>query len=216
MIDHIVNPPIPVELSAVLVGGLSGAAFAVRKNFVITGVIVLAISTGLGGGMVRDVLLGQIPVALLYYRYLLTVLIAIAIGFFFTRAVHHAQPVLNVVDALGLGLFAVIGAQKALNAGLPMLSAIFLGAITSTGGWALRDVLSGETPELVLPGPIYGLAALLGSITYVLLVAGLGTSKLLAEGITLFMTVIVRLLALKKGINAPFPVDLIPKRPKKK
>ena len=199
MTSPVENPPAFIELMTVLVGGLSGAVFAVEKKFVVSGVVVLAISTGLGGGIIRDVLLADIPAALTDYQYLLTALVAAALGYFFTRVVQSAQTGLMVFDAVGLGLFAVIGAQKALTVHLPVGSAIFLGTIASTGGWVLRDILSGDTPELVQPGPLYGLVALVASATYVLGVVLVGLPPLAAEVLTITMTLIVRLLVVKRG-----------------
>ncbi len=94
--------------------------------------------------------------------------------------------------------YAVIGAQKALTVNLLVGSAIFLGTIASTGGWVLRDILSGDTPELVQPGPLYGLVALVGSATYVLGSVYTPLTQLEAEGLTIAVTLTVRVLVVKR------------------
>ena len=91
--------------------------------------------------------------------------------------------------------YAVIGAQKALTVNLLVGSAIFLGTIASTGGWVLRDILSGDTPELVQPGPLYGLV---GSATYVLGSVYTPLTQLEAEGLTIAVTLTVRVLVVKR------------------
>ena len=105
MANPVENQPAIIELATVLVGGLSGAAFAVNRKFVASGVVVLAISTGLGGGMIRDIFFAVIPAALTDPQYLMTALVAAVLGYFFTHAVHSLQWWLMVLDAVGLGLF---------------------------------------------------------------------------------------------------------------
>ena len=101
---------------AVFLGGLSGAIFAVQRKFAITGVLAIAIATGLGGGIIRDLLLGRIPVALTDPTYLPLVVVAAFIGFFFASLVHRGRLLLDILDPIWMGLFAVIGAQQTLNA----------------------------------------------------------------------------------------------------
>ena len=181
----VVAPPLAISLTAVFLGGLSGAIFAVQRKFAITGVLTIAIATGLGGGIIRDLLLGRTPVALTDPTYLPLVVGAAFVGFFFASLVHRGELVLNILDPIWMGLFAVIGAQQTLNAGLGSFAAILVGCISAFGGAVLRDLLAGETPQLVLPGPINYLAAILGAIIYVGMVEWAGIDKVVSEWVTI-------------------------------
>ena len=139
---------------------LSGAALAVQKRFDIFGVLFLAFVTAVTGGVVRDVLIGAVPpVAIAHWR---AFAIAVAgglvtfIGYPLVSALK--RPVL-LLDAIGLGLFAVTGAEKALVYGIDPVMAAVLGMLTGIGGGMMRDVLAGEVPS-VLRTDIYAVAAL--------------------------------------------------------
>ena len=158
--------------------------------------------------MVRDVLLNLEPVALTNPKYLPTVLAAAIIGFFFASLVHRWQLMLDILDPIWMGLFAVIGAQKALNADYTSWAAILVGCVTAFGGAVIRDLLAGETPQLVLPGPVNYLAAITGSVLYVAMVVWIGVDKEVSEWTTIAVVFGLRMLALRYGIRAPEPVDL--------
>ena len=116
LVGAVTAPPLAISLTAVFLGGLSGAIFAVQRKFAVTGVLAIAIATGLGGGIIRDLLLGRTPVALTDPTYLPLVVVAAFIGFFFASLVHRGELFLNILDPIWMGLFAVIGAQQTLNA----------------------------------------------------------------------------------------------------
>jgi len=208
LVGGVVQPPLAIDLTAVFLAGLTGAVFAVQRKFAISGVFALAIVTGLGGGILRDIMLNTPPVALTNPRYLPTVFAAGAVGFFFASLVHRWRLMLDVLDPIWMGLFAVIGAQMALNTGQTPFAAILIGCVTAFGGGVLRDVLAGDTPQLVLPGPINYFAAIIGSILYVTLVSWLSVPESWAEWATILMVFGLRMLALRFGLRAPEPVDL--------
>ena len=208
LVGAVVEPPLAISLTAVFLGGLSGAIFAVQRKFAVTGVLAIAIATGLGGGMIRDLLLGHTPVALTDPTYLPLVVGAAFIGFFFASLVHRGELFLNILDPIWMGLFAVIGAQQTINAGLGSFAAILVGCISAFGGAVLRDLLAGETPQLVLPGPINYLAAILGAIIYVGMVQWAHIDKVISEWVTIAIVFGLRMLALRYGIKAPEPVDV--------
>src|SRR5215207_4354142 len=133
-----------IELAAVLVSALSGAFLAAKGHeFDVGGVSALALVAGLGGGIIRDVLLGQgAPAALRDERYLIAVLAATGLGFYFAGTLNQFQGLLIVLDAAALGLYSVVGADKADQAGLPAITAVLLGTITGVGGGIIRDLLS--------------------------------------------------------------------------
>jgi uncharacterized membrane protein YeiH len=211
LLGAVVRPPTVIDLTAVFLAGLSGAVFAVQRKFAVTGVLALAIATGLGGGMIRDVLIGKAPVALTNPRYLATVLVATVAGFFFASVVHRLQLALDVLDPIWMGLFAVIGAQKALNHGFSPWGAVLVGCVAAFGGAVVRDLLAGDVPQLVLPGPVNYTAAIIGSVLYVTLVRGADIDKTIAQWSTIVVVFALRMVALRFGLKAPEPVD-VPRR----
>jgi uncharacterized membrane protein YeiH len=157
-----------LDLIGIFAFALSGALDGVRKHLDFFGVVVIAVATALGGGLVRDVLLGVTPPAAMQdWRYLLVPLPAALVAFRRSdRVVRAAEPLL-VVDALGLGLFGVAGTRKALDLGLSGIASIGVGVITAVGGGILRDVLLREIPRTLRPSEPYGLAAMAGAVVVV-------------------------------------------------
>ena len=141
---------------------------AVRKDLDVFAVLVLAGVTGLGGGFIRDLLIGAVPpAALADWRYLLVPVVAGVVTFYFHPALGRAERVINVLDAAGLSLFCVTGALKALDYGLGPVPAALLGMVTGIGGGMSRDVLAGRVP-LVFRGELYATPALVGALVAVL------------------------------------------------
>ena len=201
--------PLYLDLTAVFLGGLAGSLHAARRGFAVTGVVALAVAAGLGGGILRDLLLQNgPPVALTQPAYLPTVAVAAGIGFFFGSLVGHLRKPIIVMDAVWLGLYAVVGSQKALAAGLSGFSSILVGVVAATGGSVLMDVLAGETPELVRPGPIGHFGAIIGAVVYVAMVKWIGVPTTAAMLATVALVFIIRVAALQFGIQAPTPLDI--------
>lgn len=207
----VVNPPLWIELSAIVAGALSGAVFAARRGLDLVGVLAIALVVGLGGGMIRDILLASVPAALTDPAYLVAVIGAAVVGAFFASAVSILRWPMIGVDSLSLGLFAVIGTQKALSSGLPPASAILLGVITGIGGSLLRDLFIGVTPpEAFQRGSPYASVAALAALVYVVLVRELSVAKLTAEIVAIAVVLLVRSAAIWRGWTTPGPVDLTP------
>lgn len=203
----IVVPPV-WELLAVFVGALSGGLAAVEKRFDAAGLVVLAIVTGMGGGIVRDVLLQRYGIAALHdNRYLFTALVAAFAAFFFAGIGRRLAKPMLYIDALSLGLFAVVGADKALRAGMTILPAIMLGVVTAVGGGLLRDLLSHKETQILLPGGWYAAAAAVGSSTFVLLVMWLNVVKDVASVAAIAVVVLLRVASLWLGWQTPTPRD---------
>jgi len=158
-----------VDLAGTLLFAIEGASAAIAGKLDLLGVMVLAFATALGGGIIRDVLIGSVPPnALRDWRYSATAFIGASITFFlngFVRAI-PAQ-VITVLDAAGLSLFAVAGVEKALLFDMPPLIAVLLGGITGVGGGTIRDVLLAKIPS-VLRADVYATAALAGSAVVVI------------------------------------------------
>jgi uncharacterized membrane protein YeiH len=151
-----------LNLIGTFVFGLSGGLAAVRALLDVFGVVVLAAVVGLAGGVIRDLLIGTPPETFRDWRYLAAAGAAGLLCFVAGPALHRIQPGVQVFDAMGLAVFCVTGASKALEFGLGPVQAVILGAITGIGGGMLRDVLLGETPT-VLRHELYAIPALLGA-----------------------------------------------------
>ncbi|TQL69105.1 putative membrane protein YeiH [Nocardioides albertanoniae] len=155
---------ITLDLAGCFVFALSGGLVAVRKELDIFGVVVLACVTGLGGGFLRDMAIGATPVAALSdWRYLVVPMCAGLLTFFFHPALGRLGPLINVFDALGLGLFVIAGALKALDYGLSPLAAAIMGLATGVGGGVIRDVLAGLVPVILRRSVFYAIPGFAGA-----------------------------------------------------
>lgn len=193
-----------LDLGGVFVFALSGALVGVRQALDLFGVIVLAGATGLGGGLLRDVLIGDVPpVALTDWRYLVVPVVAGVVAFVAHPAVRRMERLITVSDAGGLALFCVAGALKAYDAGLSVLAAALLGMVTGIGGGMIRDVLAGRVP-VVFGGELYATPALAGAAV----AAGgsaLGLPLLAVAPAGAAVCLVWRLLAVWRRWQAPLP-----------
>lgn len=157
-----------LDLVGIAVFGVSGALAGVDKNLDLFGVLFLSVATAVGGGFMRDALIGSTPAAALSdWRYLVVPLIVGLIVFFVHPAVARLSRIFLLVDAAGLGLFSVAGARKALDFSVPPVGAVGIGMLTAIGGGIIRDVLVREIPT-VLHREIYATAALLAAVLVVI------------------------------------------------
>lgn len=158
----------------------------------------------------RDVLISNGPPLVIKFEiYLITILSATFIGMFFGTLIERLQKVIWHVDAFSLGFFTIAGMQLAFLNNLSALPALFLGIITATGGGLLRDVLSRETPILLLPGHPHTLASLFGGIVYIILIRLFGFEIFLSETIGVVSTYILKLIAFKYDLIVPTPPDVM-------
>lgn len=198
-----------VELTAVAVGAVSGALHAQRRGFDLVGVAVIGLIGGLGGGLIRDILLGLGPVlALRSPVYLVTALVAAPLGILFGTLFGRLAGPIWLVDSLALGLFTVAGLQRAHAAGLGVLPSLLLGVITGVGGGVVRDVLCRETPVLLLPGTPYTPASVLAGIVYLAALRWLGFPPWKAELLAIGAAFGLRSLGAWRAWRLPMPPDL--------
>ena len=192
------------DLVGIFVFAISGALVAVRREMDVFGVLVLAGTTGLGGGFLRDVLINATPpAALVDWRYLLVPVAAGLLTFWFHPAVGRMERTVMVFDAFGLGLFCATGALKALAYGLGPLPAALMGMVTGIGGGMARDVLAQRVP-VVLRGELYATPALAGAAVAVL-GDRLDLSVLLVTVAGAGLCTVWRLLAMWRRWQAPRP-----------
>ncbi|WP_166348955.1 trimeric intracellular cation channel family protein [Phytoactinopolyspora limicola] len=195
-----------LELVGLVAFAASGALAGVRARLDIFGVVVVGLATALGGGIIRDVLLGvQPPTTLQTWYYLSAGAATALIVFAFHPHVARLHKAVLVADAVGLGVFATAGTAVALQLDAPVYTACLIGMTTGIGGGVIRDLLLRSIP-LVLRKEIYALAALLGAS-----MVGLGHVLGLPEGpvtaVAATTVVAVRLLALWRRWNAPVARD---------
>lgn len=157
-----------LDLAGTFVFAISGATLGVRKRLDLFGVLVLSFAAAVSGGIARDVLIGATPpVAIASWHYLAVSCLAGLLGFYRGNVVERLRNPVQLFDAVGLGLFAVTGATKALAAGLGPVGALLLGMLTGIGGGIARDILAARIP-VVLQSDLYAVAALAGAAVVVL------------------------------------------------
>ncbi len=190
-----------LELVGVVAFAIAGALKAIEREMDIFGILVLAAITALGGGIIRDLLADRPPVSLTQPLYFATAivggLLTVPLGSFITRY----RDWLKIFDALGLAVFAALGANVALAAHLNVLSVVLFGLLPGIGGGVLRDLLANEVP-MVLRQEVYALAALIGILAQWGL-AMLGVDLLIAALIGALVTVLIRLAAIRLNLNLP-------------
>ena len=193
--------PIGFHLAATFLFAVTGAGVGRRKRYDIVGAGVLALVTGVGGALLRDGLFLQQgpPAVVTDWRYLGAVLVGTAVGAWFAGHVHRLRRLLLVADALGLGIYAVVGAQASLDAGLPVLSAGLVGVTNAVGGSVLRDVLVHEEPLVFKPGEFYALAALAGAAAFVVLAVELHLDATAAALVAISIAFATRVLSMRFG-----------------
>jgi uncharacterized membrane protein YeiH len=202
-----------LETSSIILGALGGA-LAVRRDtsyrYDFTGVLGLGLISGVGGGIARDVLLGDgPPLALQHPHYLALALAGAALALFFGNMVgHRMQTVMLVVDAAGLGFYTVAGATRALNAGLGFLPCLLLGITTAVGGGSLRDLFSGHPPSIFQEGELYALVSAFAALVFLSLHQA-GVPINVATGVATGVGFALRLLAVRFGWRTQ-AVDRIP------
>jgi uncharacterized membrane protein YeiH len=201
------EPPLllTLDLTGTFAFGLNGALTAVRAaRLDIVGVVTLGMITALGGGIIRDVLIGDVPPAAFRdWRYLALAAGGGLVAFALSQRLKRLEMPINVLDAVGLSVFAVIGASKALAFGLGVGPAVILGTVTGVGGGTIRDTLVREIPS-VLHSELYAVPALIAAaITVATIRAGVyGLSAALGAAAVCF---VIRMLGVRFGLNAPGP-----------
>ncbi|MEE2031166.1 trimeric intracellular cation channel family protein [Rhodococcus chondri] len=193
-----------LDLAGVFAFALNGALTAVRVTRIdIVGVVTLGMTTALGGGIIRDIIIDDLPPATFSdWRYLAVAAVGSLLAFFGSKLEPLSKPI-TVFDALGLSLFAVTGAAKALDFGLGPMQAVILGTITGVGGGTVRDVLIGRVP-VVLSSELYAIPAMVAA-TVIVVCMSLDVPKLPAALGAATLCFVIRMIGVRYGLNAPGP-----------
>ncbi len=218
----VANPPPPeantaltdftLSVIATGVGATEGALKVVNeKGFDIVGVMVIAACLGFGGGVVRDVLTGSIPPDALRTPWFTVTVIVCALAVILLHVwVKRLEYLLFLADALVLGLFGAVGAEKALLVGLSPFVAVVLGSIVSVAGGILADLLLMRRPSILQPGKPNALASLVGVIFYVVLTEKFKVHTNLATFADVVMVLTIRVVAEWKDIETPAAATIAP------
>lgn len=191
-----------LDLIGTFVFAVSGGLKAAKYKLDFLGFIVLAVATGVGGGLIRDIMLGDTPPAVFKDElYLLICIIGGVMAFFSGKKIAPRWREMLIADGIGLGVFAAIGAAKAHAFGLGPIGIIFMAGLTATGGGVIRDVLVREVPA-VIGRDFYATAALAGGLTFLLLTP-LAIPLYLKLLVTAVVTIALRFLAVYLNLNLP-------------
>ncbi len=198
--------PLWADLLGVGLGGLQGALFASgfqgQRRLDLLGVAIIGILIGMGGGLIRDLLMGQPPASLQSNWYLVTAAGAAIVGMLQAGVLRRANAVIVGLDAVVIGMFGAFGTSKALGLGLPEVPAIFIGACAAVGGGVLRDVIMGLPVAIMHVGSLYAVAAALGC-TAVVGMHAFGIDIVTASIIGVVLTAVVRVLAVVFDLSLP-------------
>ena len=185
-----------LEIAGTFVFAISGVLVARNNNIDILGASILGFVTAIGGGTLRDIMIGSTPVEwLLNFQYLITIAIGVSAAIFLKRYIARLTKTMFLFDAIGIGLFAVLGIEKTLGAGLHPIIGVMMGTVSAVFGGVLRDVLVDRIP-LIFRSEIYATACIMGGILYL----GLGYAGLPSYVIfptCILFIIIIRILAVR-------------------
>ncbi|MCI6273186.1 MAG: TRIC cation channel family protein [Coriobacteriaceae bacterium] len=207
-----VSLPAWLDLLSVMVGAVSGILVARERRLDMVGFVGLAMLCGLGGGLVRDMIMQVGDVYMLKSLYAIPSTVGIGIaGFYFPTPFGRFPSILEWTDITAVGLFALMGTDKAIVYGTLPCSAILMGTLTGIGGGMLRDVFLGDVPRIFRPSNYYALCAVAGSTVYYALVMFAWLGKPWAAVACLVATVGLRRWSLHFNVVSQADVDLTPR-----
>jgi len=182
---------------------VSGAMLAVEKEMDIIGLLILASFTGIGGGILRDIIIGKIPPTVFSEsEYFYIIFIATILVFFFYKFFKELEDIVVIGDAIGLGTFTIIGIEKALAYNMNILSSIIMGVITPTFGGMIRDVLANRIP-FILKSEIYLSLCILGGLIFFIMRDILSFDKNIIYFVIILIVSGIRIVAYFKKWNLP-------------
>lgn len=158
-----------IDIAGTLVFAISGVLTAIRNKFDLVGSVIIGLVTAVGGGSLRDILIGETPVGWIKdINYLYAVLLAVLVTYLFKNQILKLPKSMFLFDTLGLGMFTIFGVQKTLGVGLSIPIALLMGAVSASFGGVIRDVLTNEVP-LIFRKEIYASACILGGLVFLVL-----------------------------------------------
>jgi uncharacterized membrane protein YeiH len=181
---------------------ISGVLVAMEKRLDLFGVLIIAFVTAIGGGTLRDLLIGNTPVGWMHdLTYVITIFISVVFAIIFVNKLKYLRKSLFLFDTIGIGLYTMVGVEKGLEAELLPIMCVFLGTMTACFGGVIRDILCNEIP-VIFRKEIYATACILGALSYFLIVQ-LPVKEEFAYIAGILIVIILRLLAVKFKISLP-------------
>ncbi|MEE2814920.1 MAG: TRIC cation channel family protein [Actinomycetota bacterium] len=206
MTEPLFTIPLWADLLGVGLGGIQGAMFASgfqgQRRLDWLGVAIIGIMIGMGGGLIRDLLIGQPPATLQNDWYLITAAGAALLGMLLAGVFNRINTLIVVLDAAVIGMFGAFGVSKAIAFGIPPVPAVFIGVCAAVGGGVLRDVLMGLPVAIMHVGSLYAVAAGAGCTAIVILHA-FDVSITLAAVLGIVVTAVIRVLAVVFDVSLP-------------
>ncbi|MDW7650340.1 MAG: trimeric intracellular cation channel family protein [Bacillota bacterium] len=193
-----------LDMAGTFFFAVSGAMVAIKKNMDLFGIIVLGTVTAIGGGTLREILIGQFPPFVLRQDlYFYIAITGSLFTFLFVEQLLRIRSIVLLADAVGLGTFVTIGVTRALEVDITATSAVVLGVISAVAGGMIRDVLAGEIP-FVLTRDFYAVSCIIGGITYLSLVR-IDVPLHLTMAFTTFLVIVLRVMAIYFRWKLPRP-----------
>ena len=190
-----------IEILGTLAFAISGIRHAAAKHYDWFGGFVCGIAVAIGGGTLRDVMLGVTPFWMTSPLYIVCTLLAQTLVIVFSRSLKKLDNAWLAFDTLGLALFTIAGIQKTLSCGHPFWVAITMGCITGVAGGIIRDMLLNKTP-VIFQKEIYAMASIAGGLLYWLMMES-GVNVAVTVVFTFLMIVVIRFMAIKYHISLP-------------
>ncbi|HKK88163.1 MAG TPA: trimeric intracellular cation channel family protein [Saprospiraceae bacterium] len=195
-----------LDLFGTLVFAISGVLTAIVNKFDLVGSFVIGLVTAVGGGTLRDILLGDTPVNWMENQeYLAVIVLGFLISYLFKEHIMKLRKGMFLFDTLGIGVFTILGLQKTLALGLSPLIALMMGVVAAVFGGVIRDVLTNIVP-LIFRAEIYATACLIGGIVFLLIEAA-GLPAKYASVISMLTVIVIRYLAVKNKWSLHFHHD---------
>lgn len=191
-----------VAMAAVAVNAASAVLETEDKHMDLVGATIVGLAASLGGGSLRDVLLGHPVFWLADVAYLICGVVAVALTFLLARRVRLPAGVFVIPDAVGLALFTVVGCQVAIDADVHWLAASLLGVVTGVFGGVLRDVLVNEVPLVMRPGTLYATASWCGALAMIAALA-VGAGEAISAAVGGVLVLGLRLAAIRYRLKMP-------------
>ena len=191
-----------IDILGTIAFAISGVLVAMEKRLDLFGVFIIAFVTAIGGGTLRDLLIGNTPVGWMQdLTYVITIFISVVFAIIFVNKLKYLRKSLFLFDTIGIGLYTMVGVEKGLEAELLPVMCIFLGTMTACFGGVIRDILCNEIP-VIFRKEIYATACILGALSYFLIVQ-FPVKEEYAYIAGILVVILLRLLAVRFKISLP-------------
>ena len=191
-----------IDILGTIAFAISGVLVAMEKRLDLFGVLIIAFVTAIGGGTLRDLLIGNTPVGWMHdLTYVVTIFISVLFAIIFVNKLKYLRKSLFLFDTIGIGLYTMVGVEKGLEAELLPVICIFLGTMTACFGGVIRDILCNEIP-VIFHKEIYATACILGALSYFLIIQ-FPVKDEYAYIAAIFVVIMLRLLAVRFKISLP-------------